>query len=260
MLYPLSYRRRQGSLPAGKGPTVAELLTNRTVLEYERYVEKWERAGRPEPEGWLAGFTPHVHRNARAALMWQARREGRALNLVQAPRVAKVPEAFTELEMAKVRQLALGQHARLPWACDVLYATGARISEACAIEPDDVTETHIVLRETKRRPGGLRVERAIPLGPVARQAVLQLRAMHAPRTSLLGWTPHGLQQQLRRLDACVPFRVHAHKFRATFATTMLSRGVDVRTVQELMGHTDLATTMRYLAVTDERKAAAVSVL
>src|SRR6185437_4462050 len=37
-----------------------------------------------------------------------------------------------------------------------------------------------------------------------------------------------------------------HKFRATFATTLLRNGVDIRTVQMLMGHSDLASTMRYL--------------
>ena len=51
-------------------------------------------------------------------------------------------------------------------------------------------------------------------------------------------------------------RTHAHMFRATFATHMLQRGVDIHTVQELMGHTNIQTTMRYLAV--HRRAAGCS--
>jgi site-specific recombinase XerD len=41
---------------------------------------------------------------------------------------------------------------------------------------------------------------------------------------------------------------------------MLQRGVDIRTVQELMGHMNIQTTMRYLAVSDERLVAAVALL
>jgi site-specific recombinase XerD len=65
---------------------------------------------------------------------------------------------------------------------------------------------------------------------------------------------------MRELQWRTGVRTHAHKFRVTFATHMLQRGVDIRTVQELMGHTNIQTTMRYLALSDERLAAAVAVL
>jgi hypothetical protein len=42
----------------------------------------------------------------------------------------------------------------------------ARLQELCGVALEDVTETHIVLRATKRRPGGLRVERSVPLSAV----------------------------------------------------------------------------------------------
>jgi integrase/recombinase XerD len=43
-----------------------------------------------------------------------------------------------------------------------------------------------------------------------------------------------------------PAEYFLHKFRATFATTCLQSGVDLKTVQQWLGHTDLASTMRYL--------------
>jgi integrase/recombinase XerD len=43
-----------------------------------------------------------------------------------------------------------------------------------------------------------------------------------------------------------PTECYLHKFRATFATTCLQNGVDLKTVQQWLGHTDLASTMRYL--------------
>jgi integrase/recombinase XerD len=69
-----------------------------------------------------------------------------------------------------------------------------------------------------------------------------------------------VQDWMRELERRTGIRTHAHKFRATFATHMLQRGVDIRTVQELMGHTNIQTTMHYLAVTDERMVAAVALL
>jgi len=72
--------------------------------------------------------------------------------------------------------------------------------------------------------------------------------------------PPRVQDWCRELQQRTGIRTHAQKFGGTFATHMLQLGVDIRTVQELMGHTNMQTTMRYLAVTDERLAAAVAVL
>jgi site-specific recombinase XerD len=144
---------------------------------------------------------------------------------------------------------------------DLLYTTGARLGELVAVELEDITETHLLLRVTKRRPGGLRVERAIPLSSTSRAAVCELRSMPPGRTNtVVGACRHLVQEWMVTLQRRTGIRTYAHKFRATFATHLLERGVDVRTVQELMGHTDLATTMKYLAVTEERLRDAIAVL
>ena len=54
--------------------------------------------------------------------------------------------------------------------------------------------------------------------------------------------------------------IHTHSFRHKFATDLLQKGANIRAVQELMGHTSLSVTERYLAVTDENKAWAVGLL
>lgn len=46
---------------------------------------------------------------------------------------------------------------------------------------------------------------------------------------------------------------HAHKFRATFATRDLQNGIDLKTVQKLLGHRDIESTMRYLARAESKK-------
>jgi len=55
-------------------------------------------------------------------------------------------------------------------------------------------------------------------------------------------------------------QVHTHSFRHKFATDLLQKGANIRTVQELLGHTSLSVTERYLAVTDQDKLWAVGLL
>jgi site-specific recombinase XerD len=52
--------------------------------------------------------------------------------------------------------------------------------------------------------------------------------------------------------------MHPHILRHTFATTLLDMQADLKTVQELMGHSHIRTTARYLHSTDDRKAEAIS--
>jgi integrase len=107
----------------------------------------------------------------------------------------------------------------------------------------------------------VRVERAIPLSPRSRMAVMELRSLPPGRVNnLFGCRAHTVQDWCRTLTRGTGLRIHAHKFRATFATHLLQRGVPIHEVQRLLGHTEIATTMRYAAVTDERLTAAVALL
>lgn len=58
--------------------------------------------------------------------------------------------------------------------------------------------------------------------------------------------------------ALITKRITPHTFRHTFATTLLSKGVDLKTVQELMGHESIQTTEQYLHSSDEKKIDAIS--
>jgi integrase/recombinase XerD len=57
--------------------------------------------------------------------------------------------------------------------------------------------------------------------------------------------------------ALIRKRIHPHVMRHTFATTLLDKGVDLKTVQDLMGHSHIRTTERYLHSTDDRKVEAI---
>jgi site-specific recombinase XerD len=57
--------------------------------------------------------------------------------------------------------------------------------------------------------------------------------------------------------ALIRKRIHPHVIRHTFATTLLGKGVDLKTVQALMGHSHIRTTEGYLHSTDDRKVEAI---
>ncbi len=135
---------------------------------------------------------------------------------------------------------------------EVLYATGVRVSELAGLRTDEVRG-----REYLRVAGKGNRERTIPLGRPAREAVD--RYLASGRPALAGpsaghhlWVgvrggplrERGIRQIVRDRSATFP-----HAFRHSFATHLLEGGADLRAVQELLGHVELATTQIYTAVT-----------
>jgi integrase len=156
------------------------VLSPRTEKDYREVVARWTRDGRPDPGTWFARRSSEAtRRNARAALIWHFRVNlGKTLDIPWVrPLQRPLPCAFSVEELALLREESLSVHRRCRPIIDVLYSTGARLQEACGITLEDVNDTHIILRDTKRRPGGLQVHRAVPLGPISRAAVFELRQM-----------------------------------------------------------------------------------
>jgi site-specific recombinase XerD len=175
-----------------------------------------------------------------------------------------VPRAFTEDELSSLREAARLRDARRAAVVDLLADTGARTAEAVGIRVEDVLPGAVVLRKVKARPGGQRHERVVPLTARARDAVRVLRdapaSSYARTGGLLRVGGKMVYAWVREAGSDAGLYARPHLLRATFATRLAERGVDVRTIQDLLGHTNLNTTQRYVAVTDERRRAAVAVL
>ena len=146
---------------------------------------------------------------------------------------------------------------------ELLYATGARVSEICGLDVDDLDRA----RQTVRVIGKGNKERTVPVGRPAMTAVDDWLARGRPSWAtkdsgaalLLGARGRRLDprtarrvvhQRLAAVDG-VP-DMGPHGFRHSAATHLLEGGADLRSVQELLGHATLTTTQIYTHVSIER--------
>ena len=152
---------------------------------------------------------------------------------------------------------------------ELLYGSGLRVAELCAIDVDDLEIAHGRLRVT----GKGRKERQVPVGDAARRALetyigsarpelLEKRPGGPDRFALFLNTRgnrlgvRGVRQLMTTYAAAAGLPpVSPHGLRHSFATHLLDGGADLRTVQELLGHENLATTQIYTHVSTERQRA-----
>jgi len=147
---------------------------------------------------------------------------------------------------------------------ELLYGAGLRVGEAVGLGKTDVDLEHRLVRATGKGDK----ERIVPLGRPAAEALRlylsrgrpHLDRRHRPELFLNaqggGLTRAGVFLVLRRLAekaGLEPERVHPHLLRHSFATHLLEGGADLRSVQEMLGHADLATTELYTHVSDRRR-------
>ena len=161
------------------------------------------------------------------------------------------PGDATDTDLVRLRDRAL---------LELLYATGARVSEVIQLDVDDLAHGDVV-----RVRGKGSKQRIVPVGSYARAAVdaylararpelsrrgratprLFLGARGAPLSRQSAWLV--IQQAAER--AHIGAHVSPHTLRHSFATHLLQGGADVRVVQELLGHASVATTQIYTHVT-----------
>ncbi|RUM96221.1 tyrosine recombinase XerC [Pseudaminobacter arsenicus] len=211
----------------------------------------------------LAGIRSFLHFLERRGL---ANAAGAAA--LRAPRQPKsLPKPLTAID---ARRVVSGdeQLAEEPWIAArnaavliLLYGAGLRISEALALTGADLSDPgDTVLRITGK--GGK--TRLVPVLAVAFQAVAEYRRLCpfaiAPDTLLFrgarggSLNPAIIQRDMRKLRSALnlPDTATPHALRHSFATHLLGRGGDLRTIQELLGHASLSTTQVYTGIDTAR--------
>jgi integrase/recombinase XerD len=201
---------------------------------------------------------------------------------LEGPRLARrLPSVLSLDEVERVIG-AVDRGGRFPQRdramIEFLYSTGVRISELIAIQLEECAWRERVVRlvplerRVRRRDGRRGVVSVGPKGERARIVPIGSRAVAAgiayvdgERSALRGsrsegslflnargrpLTRVGAWQIVRRLVRAAGIRrkVTPHTFRHTFATHLLDRGADLRAVQEMLGHADIATTQIYTHV------------
>jgi site-specific recombinase XerD len=133
---------------------------------------------------------------------------------------------------------------------ELVYSAGLRSSEAVGLDLADVDFDREQLHV--RGKGGK--ERVVPLGEEAGH--LLARYLHEARPQLLNGAENAVFVSARgkRLDTSTLRRIfaHPHRLRHAFATHLLEGGADLRTIQELLGHSSLSTTQLYSHVDGRR--------
>lgn len=169
----------------------------------------------------------------------------RALHLADVERLLAAPP---EESLEGVRDRAL---------LELLYATGLRASEIIALAPSDVDMERGLLLV---RSGKGQKARHVPFGRSAQEALARYeqRLQRPARAHLFvdargrGLTRQQVWRIVRRWADRVGVQATPHTFRHSFATHMLEHGADCRSVQMLLGHSDLAATQIYTHVTSAR--------
>jgi integrase/recombinase XerD len=179
----------------------------------------------------------------------------------------KLPRTLSPRETERLIEAAAGTSPRAlrdAALVELLYGGGLRVSEAVGLERAavDLEERFV------RCIGKGNKERIVPIGRSAAEALRRYLARGRPyldrrlRPELFlnarggPLTRAGAFLIVRRLAEKAgldPERVHPHLLRHSFATHLLEGGADLRSVQEMLGHADLATTQIYTHVSDRRR-------
>jgi len=197
-------------------------------------------------------------------------REGRLkanpAELITSPRLPKkLPSFLAEAEAAAIIEMPQGntlKALRDRAILELLYASGLRVSELVGLNEDEID----MKQETVRVLGKGNKERIVPFGSFAaaalREYLAKKRSLRITVAEESGNLPafislRGLRlssRDVQRLVARVRLslettrRVTPHTLRHSFATHLLERGADLRSIQELLGHESLSTTQKYTHV------------
>lgn len=169
--------------------------------------------------------------------------------VVRAKRPQRVPVVLTTAEVRAV--LA---HLTPPYALLVrlLYGSGLRVGEATRLRIKDVDleRRSIVVRDGKGAKDRITVlaDSCIPALSEQMDRSLALCADDRERRHGGVILPHALDRKYPNAPAGIRKPVTCHVFRHSFATHLLETGADIRTIQQLLGHSDVRTTMIYTHV------------
>jgi integrase/recombinase XerD len=256
-----AYRRDLAALAAWFDRPIGRISTE----QLEHYVAELRAAGLSPAT--IARRISAIRSFFRHQALLGARTDNPAAELDLPRRRRTLPRTLSPAEAERLVEAANGTDPRAlrdRALVELLYGAGLRVSEAVGLHKSGVDLDGRLVRCV----GKGSKERIVPIGRQAAQSLRRylargrpfLDTRHRPELFLNakggGLTRAGAFLILRRLAATAglePERVHPHLLRHSFATHLLEGGADLRSVQEMLGHADLATTELYTHVSDRRR-------
>lgn len=234
-----------------------------TTEQLQTYVHELEAQGRK------AATISRFLASAKAFFAWQVAEGMRADNPakeLKAPKIEKKPPEILSEEAIKQLLDQPSSHApkelRDKAMMELLYATGIRVSELISLELSDVNLQleYVTCRDEHK-------ERTVPFGNTAKQALMLY--LEKSRPQLVGDTDCKLlftncsgepmsRQGFWKIvkyygrQANLGGEITPHTLRHSFAAHLLGNGADLKSVQELMGHSDISTTQVYMQLSDRK--------
>ncbi|MDJ0880430.1 MAG: site-specific tyrosine recombinase XerD [Gammaproteobacteria bacterium] len=232
------------------------------ILEYLAY--KVEQKSTSRSNARLLSSLKQFYRY----LIKTGQRQDNPTELISAPKINRLlPDSLSETEMENLLQAPdIDSEYGLRDRCmlELMYASGLRVSELVALELGQINQNLGLVRLT----GKGNKERVIPVGEEALywlQKYLQqgrpLLLKSQVKTNALflssrgqGITRQAFWQHIKKylLKAGIKTSYSPHSLRHAFATHLLNHGADLRTVQMLLGHSDLSTTQIYTHIAQAR--------
>ena len=184
---------------------------------------------------------------------------------IQTPKLPRsVPKALSERDMGELLDADPAEKERAPWielrdqaVLLLLYGAGLRIAEALSL-----TGAHLPLGETLLVTGKGGKQRVVPVGSHARNALSEWRQERPSGNEAFVFPGRGegpisqraVQIRIKQLAQRQGLfkHVHPHMLRHSFASHILESSGDLRGVQELLGHADIATTQIYTHVSRKK--------
>lgn len=181
--------------------------------------------------------------------------------LIMSPkREKRLPKFLTEEEANQFMEMPLGDkllNKRDRAILETLYSTGIRVSELVGLSVENVDLISNIIKVA----GKGKKERLVPIGNKAVAAIRDYLESRPKQTSAVFLNKNGTRLSARSIGTIVhkyirmmstTHDISPHVMRHTFATHLLNRGADLRSVQELLGHVNLSTTQIYTHVTTDR--------
>ena len=190
----------------------------------------------------------------------------------QDPRVPKFLSADQLNDLMNLQDLSKRSGIRDRAILEVLFSTGLRVSELVNLNKDDITPAILEKREFSVVGKGRKLRtvylsdasvkwlkqylstRSDPFKPLFVRYSGKLMEDGDRDGESLRLTPRSVQRMVKKYArmAGISIEVTPHVLRHSFATDLLSAGADLRSVQELLGHSDVSTTQIYTHVTDKK--------